>query len=200
MPKPQELLHRLEEVVMREQRANPRATIVINLTAGYKVGAIFAAIVGLMHNCEVYYSHEEMRTPYGLFSQNATGVGLSHEEMAHLRRALNRASQTNWVWLRGQRSELPQGGQTRVLHALKLLAPDDLRRIVMTYAEHLTPPEDNLYSRLFDTTGGTDAKITALLEHVLSRHAYHILNSAIIEHRPDIHDLPEPIYLSTPLA
>ena len=65
LDKPEEMLHQLDNLVDELQRTET-APIILNLTGGYRLTGIYAAMVGFVHGCEIYYLHEEMRTPVGL--------------------------------------------------------------------------------------------------------------------------------------
>jgi hypothetical protein len=64
--KPLDFLEALNNLVASLRKAEPTTPILINLTSGYKLASIYAALVGLMYGCELYYLHESMGEMFGL--------------------------------------------------------------------------------------------------------------------------------------
>lgn len=58
---PLRLIGDLEAFLKKERRNNPHLPITLNVTGGYKVGAIQGVIVGLYYSCEVCYQYEKSR-------------------------------------------------------------------------------------------------------------------------------------------
>jgi hypothetical protein len=56
----EEMLHELDQCVKKIRRTVAQAPVIINMTGGYRLSGIYAALVGLVHGCELYYYHQDM--------------------------------------------------------------------------------------------------------------------------------------------
>ncbi len=91
IPQPENFLKELDIVVKAEQTSKRDVPILINATGGYKLGGIYAALVGLKYGCEVYYLHEQMRVPVGLPAITVEQLAKLNEGEEHERRFLSQA-------------------------------------------------------------------------------------------------------------
>jgi CRISPR-associated protein (Cas_APE2256)/CHAT domain len=62
----EETLRVLDNFILEIRRKNKEVPIIINATGGFRIAGIYAAVLGLVHKCEIYYLHETMTEPVGL--------------------------------------------------------------------------------------------------------------------------------------
>jgi putative CRISPR-associated protein (TIGR02619 family) len=77
-----EMLRQLDRVVSDEKDRSPNVPVIMNLTGGYRLNGIYAALVALAHGCEIYYIHEEMRKPVGLPAIDQAALALPDTKSA----------------------------------------------------------------------------------------------------------------------